>query len=108
MGGTPLKSVSTRFRVELSISAWDSGQSATVSTRPTSASATRGSDSTLAEPVSRNWPGSGSRSTIRLISSKTSGARWTSSIATGRSSPATNPTGSSDAARRAPASSKVT
>jgi hypothetical protein len=90
-----------------SISLCDSGQSDVMSTRPASDSDSRGIARTFAEPVSRNRPGLRSRSTLALIARNNSGARCTSSIATGPSSPAMNPSGSPVAAACAAPPSSV-
>lgn len=88
------------------ISDWAKGSSEIVAIRPASESAIAGTVAMLAEPVSKNLPGSSFRSTLSLIASISSGTRWTSSIMA-RSSPLTNPTGSARAAPNAPASSSV-
>jgi hypothetical protein len=60
----------------------------------------------LADPVRRNRPGRRSSSTLLLIASSNSGARWISSI-TARSRLRIIPAGSSRADRRVSSSSKV-
>ncbi len=88
------------------ISAWLRGRSRTTSIRPASESATFGIVIRLADPVRRNLPAVLSSSTVFLMASSRSGARWISSI-TARSKPRTKPTGSSIADRRTVASSNV-
>ncbi|CFR73974.1 Uncharacterised protein [Mycobacterium tuberculosis] len=86
----------------------ENGQSSMISTRPTSASAMSGAESSLAEPVSRNLPGLRSRSTSALIARNSPGSSWASSmtsVSTGRD---TNARGSSRAASRLATSSSET
>ena len=94
-----VKTVSTNPSGRPSISPCDSGQSSMVSIRPGSASGTLRRPNSRADPVSRNRPGRGSRSTTSLIASSNSGTRWTSSMTSLRSS-RTKVVGSSSAARR--------
>jgi hypothetical protein len=76
-----------------------------VSVRPGNASGKSLSSSSRAEPVSRNLPGRGSRSTSRLIASSSSGTRWISSIIS-KPSCRTKALGSASAAARTAWSSK--
>ncbi len=89
-----------------SISPCANGHNSIVSIRPGSASGNVCSPTTRADPVSRNWPGSGRVSTRALIERRSSGSRWISSMIIGFV-PATNSLGSSRAASRISLSSKV-
>ncbi len=75
--------------------------------RPASESASCGSSSTLADPVSRKRPGVRARSTADFSAANSAGTRCTSSSTTrgGRSS--TKPAGSASAAVRNTSSSKL-
>lgn len=85
-----------------SISPCDSGHSSMVSDRPGSASGRlRSPRRRAAEPVSRNRPARGSRSTRFLIASHRSGTRCTSSMSN-KAEWRTNRTASSIAAARVP------
>lgn len=75
------------------ISDWANGSREIVAVLPARGSAIAGTAAMLAELVKRNLPGRSSRSTLSLIASISSGARWTSSI-TAFSIPLTKPTGS--------------
>ena len=88
------------------ISARANGSMRMVSIRPARLSATRGNVMTLAEPVSRKRPGRSSSSTLLLIASSRSGARWIPSMMA-RSRPRMKPFGSDSAASRLVRSSSV-
>lgn len=106
--GPPSINQSTRLRSGCSLSsAQDSGHSERISIRPANESATLGSNSTLADPVSRKRPGLRCRSTAALMARKRAGARCTSSITTGPFRPCTNPAGSPRAAASVALSSSV-
>ena len=77
-----------------SISAWANGHKVRISMRPARLSDTRGSASTLAEPVNTKRPGRRSRSTAALMGRNTSGARWTSSRKARVGNASTKPFGS--------------
>jgi hypothetical protein len=102
----PAKGTVKPVDVRASISLCDKGSNGRVSIRPAEESATAGSSIKLADPVRRNRPGRRSSSTLLLMASSNSGARWISSI-TARSRLRIIPAGSSRADRSVSSSSKV-
>ena len=80
--------------------AWGRGKRRTIAMRPASDSATHGSVTRSAKPVSRNRPQRGLTSTAVLMARTRPGARWISSM-TAASRLRIKPTGSTDAALRA-------
>jgi len=87
------------------ISPWDNGNSSIVSDRPGNASGTELSPSSRAEPVNKNRPGRGSRSTVFLMANHRSGTRCTSSMSM-VSGTSRNATGSATADARTCGSSR--
>ena len=75
--------------------------------RPASESASCGSSSTLAEPVSRKRPGVRRRSTASFSAANSAGTRWISSSTTRSGRSPTKPAGSASAAARSTSSSKL-
>lgn len=87
------------------ISPWEKGRSSNTSMRPGSASGRVRNAKTRDEPVRRNRPGVGSRSTLTLMGRSSSGTSCISSM-TMSPSWSTKPVGSSSAARRVAGSSR--